>query len=138
VAADAYLRRVSSRTVEQLLADPMRIRKVLFPSSTETVIDDEVLITVSAWQLVDDALGNAAFLAKGGAAIGEVMIGDGPARGFTSAEVRRLSAKLALTSEADLGKHPAITSEAISDFTNLKDFVLETAKAEAGMIVYVG
>ena len=144
--ASVYLRRVSARTVEQLFADPARIRKVLFPSSNETVIDDEVLITIGAWELIDDALGRHAFLATGGTPIGEAVIGDGPARGFTSAEVRRLATNLALTTEADLGRYygqtmalpPGSTADAIADFTNVKHFVVETAKAEAGMIVYVG
>ncbi len=43
-SSSAYFRRVSSRLVDALLADPARIKRVLFPSSSETVIDDEVLI----------------------------------------------------------------------------------------------
>ena len=92
-----YLRRVSERVVEGVLAHPDRIRKVLFPSSTETVIDDEVLITVSGLGYIDYELVPSARLSELGAPIGDVDLGGGgPARAFTSADVRKLATQLTL------------------------------------------
>jgi len=127
VGVSAYLRRVSSRTVDVLLADPARVRKVLFPSSSETVIDDEVQIALECWE----ALGQD-FIRHGGTPIGDVAVGDEPARAFGPAEVRRIATKLTLVAPA------SIDEAARADFDNLRDFVMTTAQAEAAMIIYLG
>jgi hypothetical protein len=127
VGASAYLRRVSSRTVEMLLADPSRVKSVLFPSSSETMIDDEVLIALEGWE----ALG-LDFIRDGGTSIGDVMVGDGPARAFTSAEVRRIAGKLALIAPS------SIADSARAEFDSLREMVMTTAQAEAALIIYLG
>jgi hypothetical protein len=129
--ASAYFRRVSSRVVDALLADPARVQKVLFPSSTETVIDDEVLITIEPWKALDHVLGPAAFIARGGVPLGDIVVGDGPARAFTSQAVRKLAASFALVAPA------SIDGEISGSFDTLREFVMTTAKAEAAMIVFV-
>jgi hypothetical protein len=130
--ASAYVRRVSSRVVDALLADPARVKNVLFPSSTETVIDDEVLITIEPFHALDQALGPAAFIARGGQPLGDIAVGDGPARAFTSQAVRKLAASFALVAPA------SIATELSDSFDTLREFVMTTAQAEAAMIVYVG
>jgi hypothetical protein len=127
VGASAYLRRVSSRTVEMLLADPSRVKSVLFPSSSETMIDDEVLIALEGWE----ALGQD-FIRDGGTPIGDVVVGDGPARAFTSAEVRRIAGKLALVAP------DSIADAARPEFDSMRELVMTTAQAEAALIIYLG
>ena len=127
MAASAYLRRVSPRLVDALLVDPAKLRKTLFPSSTETMIDDEVLITIENWQALDQP-----WIETGGTPIGAESIGDALARGFSSTEVRKIAGKVGLVVTKDL---PADTR---TDFENLREFIMETAKAEAALIVYFG
>ncbi len=143
----AYFRRVSSRLVDALVVDPARIKKVLFPSSSETVIDDEVLITIGeGFEYVDRMLEPHSFIVAGGTEIGDIAVGAGPARGFRSDEVRKLAARLTLVSVEDLRKplyqtplppHAPSITEIAESYATLRDFVIETAKAEAGLIVYL-
>ena len=146
------LRRVSERAVTGLLADPSKIERFLFPSQMETAIDHDTEISIGEafrylallhFRHVDPPL---AVLTTGGAAIGDFDTGEGPARGFTAAEVRKLAAKLATISRDDVVKElatvplppraPTIT-ELGASYHTLREFVIGTAKAEAGMIVYV-
>lgn len=148
MAASAYFRRVSSRLVEALLADPARVKKVLFPSTSETVIDDEVLITIGEnYPSLETLIAPHDFITKGGTPIGDVIVGDAPARGFDSAQVRKVAGALAPISGATLHERfhttsmpPAAPSidELVETFDLLRSFVIETAKAEAGLIVYLG
>lgn len=140
----AYLRRVSARVLDQLVADPSRLRKVLFPSSTETVIDDDVLITVNPF--VDLMIEPHQFLYRG-TPIGAEIVGTGPARAFRPAEVRKIAGALAPISVADIkrtydempgnGSEPP-QSEVVEAYEALRDFIMTTAQAEAGVIIYVG
>lgn len=143
-----YLRRVPGRVVEGVLAHPDRIRKVLFPSSTETVIDDEVLITVTGLGYIDYELAPSARISELGAPIGDVDLGGGgPARAFTSADVRKLATQLTLhpitglaqaLSNTPLPPQAPSIKELLETFKTIQAFVLETAQAEAAMIVYWG
>ena len=144
----AYLRRVSSKLVDGLISNPARIKKVLFPSSSETVVDDDVLITIGeGFEYIDQMLEPHSFIVAGGTKIGDIAVGDGPARGFRSDEVRKVAARLTLVSVDDLRKllgqtplppqAPSI-SELTASYATLREFVIETAKAEAGLIVYAG
>jgi hypothetical protein len=143
-----YLRRVSERVIEGVLANPGGIRRVLFPSSTETVIDDEVLITIEGLEYLEPALSEDTQITKLGAPVGDIDIGgDGPARGFTPAEVRKLATKLTLFAPDALPKalrqiplppeSPPV-NELVDAYTTMREFVLETAKAEAAIILYRG
>jgi hypothetical protein len=132
MGASCYVRRLSARQLEGLIADRSRLESVLFPSKTETAIDDDVFIDLdTAWpRLVQAlvALNPALSLIEKGADLG-TLFGQ-PARGFVSADARRIAAALSLITcerlDAPLQHH----------FDALKDFVTETAKAEAGMIVF--
>ena len=143
-----YLRRVSERVVDGVLAHPDRIRKVLFPSSTETVIDDEVQITISGLAYIDHEITPSARISELGTPLGDIDLGGGgPARAFTPADVRKLATKLTLHSPAGLAQALSNTplppeappiKELVETYTTIQEFVLETAKAEAAMIVYWG
>lgn len=145
-----YLRRVSERVAESVLADPDRIRKVLFPSSTETVIDDEVLVTIDGLEYWEEELLPDARVTKLGTPVGTVDIGgSGPARALRPADVRKLATQLAVHHDTkslviQLSKGfsappgaPSI-DEVAEGFERLKEFVTETAKAEAALLVYQG
>jgi hypothetical protein len=123
----AYLRRVSQRTVEGLLAEPARIEAVMMPADGETAIDDDVQFMVAAYADIDRALGADAFLVKGGTPVGDIVFGEGPARAFTAADVRKLATRLALA--------PAPTG--IREYAIVKQFVTDTARAEAAMIITI-
>lgn len=157
MATIGVFRRVSSRVVGELRAQPERIRQVLYPSQTETAIDDDVRMDVdTAWHALHFLLTGERGPGKppldfilGGTAVGDDL-GDGPARVFDSAEVRRIATALALVTKdtlrarfdpeqlASLGIYaPTVSFDSIAEqFEALKDFVTTTAQAEAGMIVY--
>lgn len=158
-------RRVSQRVIDDLRAHPERVRAVLYPSTTETAIDDDVRIDVdTAWHALHFLLSGSrepgdkplAFI-LGGTPVGDDL-GDGPARVFASTDVRRIAAALALVNVDTLRSRfdPAVLQqqqiypatwnapgkassfEAIAEaFDALKDFVTTTAQAEAGMILYL-
>lgn len=131
-----------------MIANPARIKKVLFPSSTETVIDDEVLITIAdGHEHLDAALDPHSFIHEGGTAIGDIDVGAGPARGFRSADVRKIAGRLALVTADDMNQAlrgiplppqaPSI-KELVADYAALREMIMTTAQAEAGLIIYLG
>lgn len=158
-------RRVSGRVIDDLQAHPERVKHVLYPSGSETAIDDDVRMDVdTAWHALHFLLCGssapgpqpAAFI-LGGTPVGDDL-GSGPARLFGPAEVRRIATALALVNVDTLrgrfdpaklmaeGIYPqqwdrpgkANTFEAIAEaFDALKDLVTTTAQAEAGMITYL-
>lgn len=145
------LRRVPERVVASLFANPSAIEAVLFPSAMETALDQDVEIwlgnryPVLAQVQFGQAQPPVQALESAGTAIGDIPIGGVPARGFTSAEVRRLAGKLAPIIEADLVKGLATiplppTAPSLKElwqtFVQLREFVVETARAEAAMIVF--
>ncbi len=146
-------------TIEALLAEPEGIDAFLYP-------DDEAkapphLDVAKAWHaihflLTGDAWGGEPpldFIASGGAPIGEVDVGYGPARAFTSAEVAAIAVALApITEEALCARWDpsAIRAAEIyavdpdeeggyvgGAFESLKAFVAAAARDRLGMIVYV-
>jgi hypothetical protein len=123
----AYLRRVSQRTVEGVLAQPARIEAVMMPADGETAIDDDVQFMVAAFAEIDRALGVDAFLVRGGTSVGDIVFGEGPARAFTAADVRKLATRLAL----------APAPAGIREYVIVKQFVTDTARAEAAMIITI-
>jgi hypothetical protein len=145
MATSAYFRRTSDRQVEALRAAPQRIQKVLFPDSSETVIDEEVRLEVEAWQPLHELLAGSTNFIRGGQPFGTIDIGgEGPARGFTSAEVKVVAGALAkvtddtLRGRFDAAKAGRWTLEALlGQLEELKEFVTITADADAGLIVYM-
>lgn len=158
----ANFRRVSSRQIERLRENPAGIVKVLFPDATETMIDDDVRLALDqTWHGLHYLMsGEAGTTSKplgfilGGQPFGDINVGNGPARGFASAEVRTIGAALALITPqalkvrfdgpamSDLGIYPggwnaAGLTAVLAAFDQLKNFVTVTAQAEAGIITYL-
>ncbi len=158
-------RRVSTRVVENLRANPERIKQVLYPQSSETALDDDIRMDVdSTWHALHFLFTGSPNAGKppldfilGGTPVG-ADLGEGPARMFASAEVRKIAAALALIDIETLRSRfdarllmeqqiypthwnrPDKTSSfafVAEQFDALKDFVTTTAQAEAGMIVYM-
>jgi len=123
----AYLRRVSQRLLEVLLAEPARIESVMMPAEGETAIDDDMQFMIAGYADIDRALGADAFLVQGGTPIGDIVFGDGPARAFTAPDVRKLATRLALTTAPN----------AIREYAIVKQFVTDTARAEAAIIITI-
>ena len=131
MAASCYLRRVSARQIDTLIEDPSRVHNVLFPNLTETAVDDDVFIEFDTeWaalaELVQARDPSLTFLRAGGYSLGTG--GDQPARGYPSGQVRKIATQLGLLSDV-----PPALDEA---FFTLKDFVTETARAGAGIIIF--
>lgn len=166
MATIGVFRRVSTRVIDALRAHPENIKAILYPQQTETAIDDDVRIDVdTSWHALHFLLTGSATPGKppldfilGGTPVGDIDLGEGPARMFSSAEVRKIAAALALINTGTLRsrfdatalmqhqiypthwEQPGKTSsfEHIAEqFDSLKDFVTTTAQAEAGMIVYM-
>jgi hypothetical protein len=158
----AYFRRVSARVVQELRENPARVTKVLFPDATDTVIDEETRIGLdTTWHGVHYLLTGKAGSGRkpldfilGGKAVGDIVVGEGPARAFSSTEVRAIAAALALhtrqtraplrSRQDDRARDSSGNLERtrhlerlLSAFDDLKKFVTLTAEAEAGMIVYM-
>lgn len=128
-AASCYVRRVSARQIDTLIEDPSRLSNVLFPSLTETAVDDDVFIQLDAeWAPLDKLLEghSLTFLHAGGFNLGNV--GGQQARGFPSGQVRKIATQLGLISD--------VTPALAEPFEVLKDFVTETARAGAGIIIF--
>ena len=131
--ASCYLRRVSARQIDTLIEDPSRVHNVLFPSMTETAIDDDVFIQLDGeWEPLDKLVEardpSLTFLHTGGFNLGKV--GEQQARGYPSGQVRKIATQLGLISEAE------VPPPLVEGFFTLKDFVMETARAGAGIIIF--
>ncbi|HEY3017894.1 MAG TPA: YfbM family protein [Gaiellaceae bacterium] len=158
------LRLVSDPELEDLFAGPEQIEDVLYesdePSPDEEVIDKawhglHYLLTGSAWD-GDPPLN---FLVSGGREIGDVDVGYGPARGFTSAEVAEISEALKQVTSDQLRSrfdaklmmeaqiYPEIWDRDPAEddalgylleyFELLKTFVLRAHDESSGLIVYL-
>jgi hypothetical protein len=101
------LRLVSDEQLSVLFADPEQVEDFLYESDEPSPDEDDVdkawhgihfLLTGSAW----DGEPPLNFLVAGGREIGNVDVGYGPARGFTSAEVAEIARALEKISSDDL------------------------------------
>jgi hypothetical protein len=131
MAASCFVRRVSARQVDTLIEDPSRVENVLFPSMTETAIDDDVFIQFDAdWAPLDQLIvardPSLTLLRTGGFTLGTSA--EHQIRGYPSGQIRKIATQLNLISDV-----PPALDEA---FFTLKDFVTETARAGAGIIIF--
>lgn len=163
-------RLVEAKELERLLADPEAIEDVLYgddeeaaddaPDSPQLDIDKawhglHFLFTGTAWE----GKPPLNFIATGGQEIGDVDVGYGPARGFTSKELKEISAALAPLSTADLRKrfdpprmkkleiYPDIWDRDPADddtlgylleyFEQLKSFLAHGAEHNFALLVYI-
>jgi hypothetical protein len=158
--------RVPTKKVASLRERPERIKKVLFPDHDDTAMSDDVLLDVDkAWNGIHFLLTGDA--AQGALPLGFILCGEplvdvdvgyGPARAFDADQVRAIAAALEPLTRDELGKRfdPAQLREhsvypgfrdgwdqpddrdyLLDHYENLRAFVLETAEAGAGMIVYL-
>jgi Domain of unknown function (DUF1877) len=158
------LRLVSDEQLNDLLADPEQIEDFLYesdePPSDEEDVDKawhgiHFLLTGSAWG-GEPPLN---FLVSGGREIGDVDVGYGPARGFTSAEVAEISQALGQISSDDLrgrfdGKrlmdaeiYPEIWDRdpaeddtvgyLVANFDSMKALLQRAATKSSGLLVYL-
>lgn len=156
-------RRVRGEVLDDLLANPDAITAVLYereaPEADALDIDKawhglHFLLTGDAW----DGEPPLNFIVGGGAPIGDVDVGYGPARGFAPDEVRAIAAALAPITEATLRArfdpgammdediYPTIWDRPAEEddtlgylvdyFSPLKAFVTETAEQGLALIVY--
>jgi hypothetical protein len=156
--------RISTKKVVALRERPDRIKKVLFPDHDDTAMSDDVLLDVDkAWNGIHFLLtgGEGEFpldFILGGEPLGDIDVGYGPARAFDADQVRAIAAALTpLTRDAlaprfdpaqlrahnvypgfrDGWDQPDDRDYLLDHYENLRAFVLETAEAGAGMIVYL-
>lgn len=163
-------RLVEAQELERLLAEPEAIENLLCadddeagdgaPDSTQLDIDKawhglHFLFTGTAWE----GKPPLNFIAGGGQEVGDVDVGYGPARAFTSAEVKEISAALTGLSTADLRKrfdpakmmklqiYPEIWDRDAADddtlaylleyFEQLKAFLAHGAERNFALLVYL-
>ena len=161
-----YFVRLPDQDLNALFKDPKSIRSVLYPRDRSSARAPEKLDVDKAWQGIHWLLtgtawegdGPTAFIIQGGEQVGDVDMGYGPARGFSTAEVREIATALEGLSTEIL--HARFDPEAMdaddiypsgiwvaegdeafeyldSYFEQLKDFVLEAAKEGEAMLVYI-
>ncbi len=97
------------------------------PSASDTAIDDDAQIMIASFAQIDEMLGPDAFIVRGGTPLGDIVFGEGPARGFSASDVRRLATRFALIT----------ASKQVSEYSTVKQFVTDTARAQAAMIITV-
>lgn len=153
-------------TIQALLAEPETIQAFLYPEDGESSADQIDLD--KAWHAIHFVLTGSAwegefplnFLVSGGTPVGDEDVGYGPARAFTSEEVRQIEAALAGVSEADFRArfswekmkeediYPSFGDASdeqkeeelayvLPNFEGLKGFVARTAQQGQGMLVYI-
>jgi Domain of unknown function (DUF1877) len=164
-------RRASDARIEALLADPAGILEYLDdgddggegdPDDAHADLDVDkawhgihFLLTGTAWE----GQMPFSFIVSGGRQIGDVDVGYGPARVFTSAEVKTIAAALAPLTRAVLERrfdpaamtrldiYPSIWDRPheqgdalgylLESYESLAEFVAEAARQHEGLIVYV-
>ncbi len=165
------LRRLSDAKLATLFAAPASIGDYLEQEGSPDDGDDEAFADLDiekAWHGIHFMLNGSAWESRGvlgflvtcGAEIGKEDVGYGPARGFTSVEVREISKALhPITKEALLAGYDAETMDAqtvypggwteqadddpefmeyfVEQFEQLKDFVDGAAKEGEALIVFI-
>jgi hypothetical protein len=154
----------SDAEIASLLAKPETITPLLYPPGGGLPLDKAVDVD-KAWHGIHFLLcgqpwdGNPPlnFIVSGGSPIGDVDVGYGPARAFTSHEVRAIAEALVPIDGASLGErfnaqefteqeiYPEIWGEPREEclgylldyFCGLKEFVLHARDVGLGLIVYI-
>lgn len=156
----------SDSEIQGLLAEPETIEELLYPESEELIEGVSEIDIDKAWHgihflLCDTPWGGnhpLNFVLSGGAAVGDVDVGYGPARVYTSSEVSEIASALEPITKEKLRKkfdskvfveneiYPEIWDEPIEEcldtyilsyFEDLKSFVLKARDKSKGLIVYL-
>ena len=159
-------RMASDPDIANLLAEPETIVELLYPESEETMKGVEELDLDKAWHGIHYLLCDSPwegmhplnFVVSGGAPVGDVDVGYGPARVYTSSEVAEIAKALEPISKESLRKkfdpkdffeneiYPEIWDEPIEEcldtyvlsyFEDLKAFVIKAQDESKGLIVYL-
>jgi hypothetical protein len=161
MAMIANLRPAPDSDIERLLANPAEITRYLYGSGAESC---ERLELQKAWHAIHFALNGSRlggeaplnFLVSEGTPVGEIDVGYGPARIFTSEQVRRLASELILIAPEEVGRRvdlPRFDAEGIypgnwqsngydanyvvDNYRNMRDLVARAASQGLGLILYV-
>ena len=155
------LRTASDAEIGRLLANPGEITRFLYGSGAD---NSERLGLNRAWHAIHYVLTGSRlggeeplnFLASEGTPVGEVDVGYGPARVLNSQQVRQLAAALILIDPDEVARrvdlerfdHEAIypgnwqtngndASFVVSNYRDLREFVMRAAQDGNGLILYI-
>jgi hypothetical protein len=161
MAMMANLRPASDGDIERLLANPSEITRFLYGSGADSC---ERVDLHKAWHAIHfvlngSRLGGEAplnFLVSEGTPVGEVDVGYGPARIFTSEQVRRLASALILIAPDEVaqrvdlerfdaeGIYPGNWQSngydvhyVVDNYRNMRDLVARAASQGLGLILYI-
>lgn len=159
------LRLVSDEQLNELFADPDQVEDFLYESGEPSPDEEEDVD--KAWQGLHFLLTGSAwngepplnFLVSGGREIGDVDVGYGPARGFTSADVAEISQALGQITSDDVrarfdgerlmeaqiypeiwDRNPAeddTLGYLVANFESMKGFLERAAAKSSGLLVYI-
>jgi hypothetical protein len=160
-------RTTTDAEIQSLLAEPQRIKALLYSDSPDLPDGVSVLDIDKAWQGIHFLLCGDAwdggdyplnFILASGTLVGDIDVGYGPARVFTSVEVAEIARVLEPLTSAELrtrfdagefteaGVYPSIWDDSIEEcldeyvlhyFGILKEFVLKARDDRRGLIVYL-
>jgi hypothetical protein len=155
------LRAASDADIARLLANPGEITRYLYGSRAEPC---ERLVLDRAWHaihylLTGSRLGGDAplnFLASEGTPVGEVDVGYGPARVLSSQQVRQLASALIMIDPDEVGRRVDLAQFqaegiypgdwlrdgndaefVVSNYRQLREFVMRAAQDGNGLILYI-
>jgi hypothetical protein len=161
MAMIANLRPATDRDIERLLANPSEITRFLYGSGAESC---ERVELHKAWHAIhfvlnESRLGGESplnFLVAEGTPVGEVDVGYGPARIFTSEEVRQLASALILIApdevarRVDLGRldtegiYPGNwgtngydADYVVENYRSMRDLIARAAAQGLGLVLYI-
>ena len=155
------LRPASDAEIQRLLANPAEITRFLYGAGSD---DSDRVVLNKAWHAIHFALTGSRlggdeplnFLVSEGTPVGEVDVGYGPARAMTSEQVRQIAAALApiepdlVADRLDVSKldehaiYPGNWQRngygveyVVSNYREMRDFVIRAAERGHGMILYI-
>jgi hypothetical protein len=161
MAMIANLRPATDSDIERLLANPAEITRYLYGSGADSC---ERLELQKAWHAIHYALNGSRlggdaplnFLVSEGTPVGEIDVGYGPARIFTSEQVRRLASELILIAPEEVGRRVDLqrfdaegiypgnwqsngydANYVVDNYRNMRDLVARAASQGLGLILYI-
>jgi hypothetical protein len=161
MAMIATLRPATDDDIERLLANPPEITRFLYGSSADSC---ERVELHKAWHAIHYVLNGSRlggdaplnFLVSEGTPVGEVDVGYGPARIFTSQEVRELAAKLILIAPDEVARRVDLqrldaegiypgnwqsngydANYVVDNYRNMRDLIARAAARGLGLVLYI-
>ncbi len=161
MAMMANLRPATDGDIERLLGNPSEITRFLYGSGADSC---ERVELHKAWHAIHFVLNGSRlggdaplnFLVSEGTPVGEVDVGYGPARIFTSEQVRQLASALILIAPDEVGRRVDLqqfdaediypgnwqsngydADYVVDSYRNMRDLVARAAAQGLGLILYV-